>query len=340
MTAQLHVEDLYRSMCRMRYLEEAAAQLWREGLVSGEMHMGEGEEATVAGVLAHVVEGDALAVDHRSSAAFAGRGVDAEAILRELLGDENGLDGGCAGHMHLMSPEHLVAASGIVGSAGPVACGFGFASQLRGAGHIAVAFFGDGAVNEGMLLEAFNLARAWHLPVLFVCKDNRWAINTRSRSVTGGSLRKRAAGFGLPVFSVDGTDVVAVWRVAGDAVRLVRQGHPAFLLARVHRAEGHFLGDRLRTVARQPRALAPELRMMLEAMAKERGGPRTARLRSAARLSRTVGTLAAEGVQHDPLDRARRRLSADAATRIELDVQQQISEALERARAGSVSEHA
>lgn len=340
MAAQPDMESLYRTMCRMRYVEEAAARLWRDGLVSGEMHLGVGEEALVAGVLAHLDEGDALAVDHRSTPPFVGRGVDPEAILRELLGDEAGLDGGRAGHMHLMSPEHLLAASGIVGAAGPVACGFGLAAQLRGEGQIGVAFFGDGAVNEGMLMEALNLAAAWRLPVLFVCKDNRWAINTRTRGVTGGSLRARAEGFGLPVRSVDGTDVVAVWRVAGDLVRRVRRDAPAFLVARVNRAEGHFLGDRLHAIARDPRAFQPELRPMLEALRSEHGAPYAARLRSLERLSRIVGTLGADRLRRDPLDRARRSLPCALVEVIERDVEAEVDEALRRAVGGSVGAHA
>lgn len=332
MTERPDIAHLYQSMCRMRYFEEAAAQLWRDGLISGEMHLGIGEEAVVAGVLAHVADGDALAVDHRSTPPLLGRGVDPEAMLRELVGDERGLSGGHAGHMHLMSPEHLAAASGIVGSAGPIACGFGLAAQLRGEGRIAVAFFGDGAVNEGMLMEAFNLASAWRLPVLFVCKDNRWAINTRSRSVTGGTLRARAEGFGLPVQSVDGTDVLAVWRAAGDAVQSVRQGGPQFLLAHVQRTEGHFLGDRLRQIALDPRAIRPELPPMLSALRSQRGAPRAARIRSIARLSRTIGTLGTERLQRDPLARARHRLAAAEADEIERHAHAEIDEALRRTR--------
>lgn len=340
MTAQPDMHELYRSMCRMRYVEQAAAQLWHGGLISGEMHLGVGEEALVAGVLAHLTERDALAVDHRSTPPFVARGVDPEAILRELLGDEAGLDGGRAGHMHLMSPEHLAAASGIVGSAGPIACGFGLAAQRHGDGRIAVAFFGDGAVNEGMLMEAFNLAAAWRLPVLFVCKDNRWAINTRSHSVTGGSLRMRAAGFGLPVRSVDGTDVRAVWRSARDAVYRVRCGDPTFLLARVNRTEGHFLGDRLREIAHDPHAMGPEVSPMLAALRSDRGAPFAARLQSVARLSRTIGTLGTDRLQRDPLARARRRLTQAEADAIERDAHAEIDEALQRARTGFVMTHA
>jgi pyruvate dehydrogenase E1 component alpha subunit len=340
MAAQPDLPNLYRTMCRIRYMEQAAAELWRDGLISGEMHMGIGEEAVAAGVAAHLDDGDALLVDHRSTPPFVARGVDPEAILRELLGDPQGLDDGRAGHMHLMSPEHRIAASGIVGSAGPVACGFGLSAQVRGDGSIAVAFFGDGAVNEGMLMEAMNLAAAWRLPVLFVCKDNRWAISTRSSAVTGGSLHKRAAGFGLPVVAVDGGDVRAVWRTAGEAVRRVRRGRPVFMVARVHRPTGHFLGDRLLAMAHDPREMRPELRPMLNALRSDSGARLPARLRAVARLSRTVSATGADGLRPDPLARARRRLAPETVAAIEQETRAELAQALRAARNGLVTSDA
>lgn len=332
--------SLYRTMCRIRFVEEASAQLWREGLVSGELHSGTDEEAVAAGVVAHLRSGDALAVDHRCTPAFVARGVEPLAILRELLGDPEGLDGGCAGHMHLMAPGHRIAASGIVGSTGPVACGFALAAQQAAAGDIAVAFFGDGAVNEGMLMEAFNLASAWRLPVLFVCKDNRWAVNTRSGSVTGGNLRRRAAGFGLPVLSADGRDVTAVWRSAKRAVRQVRRGRPVFLLVRVGRSDGHFLGDRLLALTRDRRALNAELGPMVRALREAGGAPTTARLHAVERLGMTIGTLRADRLRCDPLARTRARLHPATAELVEEDTRAEISDAVRLARPGAEAAHA
>lgn len=319
MSAQPDLAQLYLQMCRMREVERVVAGLWHAGLVSGELHLGTGEEATVAGVLAHLGDGDAISVDYRSTPPFVARGVDVEAILLELLGDERGLDGGRGGHMHLLSPAHLAAASGIVGAPAPVACGFGLAAQQAGAGHVAVAFFGDGAINEGMVMESLNLAVVWRLPVVFVCKDNRWAVTTRSGSVTGGGLRRRALGFGLPVVSVDGREVEAVWRIAERAVDRARRGHgPTFVIARVERMEGHFLGDPLIRVATDVRELATEVKPLVAGLRKGAGAPTAVRLRSLARLTGTIGT-AALGRPHrrDPLSRVRRRLPAGDAERIE-----------------------
>ena len=328
--------QLYRQMCRMREVERAVAGLWHAGLVSGELHLGTGEEATIAGVLAHLEDGDALAVDYRSTPPLVARGVDVEAILLELLGDRRGLDAGRGGHMHLLSPEHLAAASGIVGAPAALVCGFGLAAQQAGAGHVAVAFFGDGAVNEGMVMESLNLAVVWRLPVVFVCKDNRWAVTTRSGSVTGGGLRRRARGFGLPVVNVDGREVVAVWRAAARAVDRARRGQgPTFVIARVERMDGHFLGDPLLRVATDVRELATEVTPLIRGLRLGVGAPTAVRLRSLARLTGTIGT-AALGRTHrrDPLTRVRRRLPPADAARIERAAGAEVEAALRSAHDG------
>ena len=234
--------SLYRQMLRSRRFEEFVKDLWEKGKISGEMHLGIGEEAIAAGVVDHLQEGDAMALDHRGTPPLVARGVDLVLLLREFLGRGNGLCSGMGGHMHLFSPEHLAASSGIVGSSGPVAAGFALAAQSLRPENLAVAFFGEGAMNQGMLVEALNLAVAWKLPVLFVCKDNQWAITTPSHSVTGGNLIDRAKAFGMPAMEIDGTDVEAVWNAAGQGADRARNGNgPTFLLAHCPRLEGHFL---------------------------------------------------------------------------------------------------
>ncbi len=245
--------SLYAPMLRSRLFEEAVAQLWHDGLISGEMHLGTGEEAIIAGIVDHLRAGDAMALDHRSSAALLMRGVDPALLLRELLGFPDGLCGGMGGHMHLFSKEYLAASSGIVGAEGPTAAGFALAAQVLRPGAVAVAFFGDGAMNQGMLLESMNLASAWNLPVLFVCKDDGWAITTQSHRVTGGDLGERARGLGVPAVEVDGRDVTSVWEAAGRAIESARSGRgPSFLHARCVHLEGHFLGFQLIRIVRAP----------------------------------------------------------------------------------------
>jgi len=192
-------------------------------------------------------------VDHRGSAAFLMRGVDPVLLLREMLGQDEGLCGGRGGHMHLFSKEHLAASSGIVGAGGPTAIGFALAAQYLRPGAIAVAFFGEGAMNQGMLMESINLAALWNLPVLFVCKDDGWAITTKPGASTRGDMGERVRGLGADYIDVDGLDVEQVWRAAQHAIERARAGTgPTLLRARCVHLEGHFLGLVLLRMARNP----------------------------------------------------------------------------------------
>jgi len=238
--------QLYELMLRSRRFEEAVKKLWDEGKISGEMHLGIGEEAIMAGVISQLKEGDAMALDHRGTSPLIMRGVDMVALLLEFLGHSQGLCAGMGGHMHLYSKEHLAASSGIVGSSGPAATGFALALKYKRTNNIAVAFFGEGSMNQGMMLESMNLASVWKLPVLFVCKDNEWAITTLSKEVTGGTLVDRAKGLGIEGAEVDGMDVAVVLKVANDAISKMRKdGGPYFIHAHCVHKTGHFLGDPL-----------------------------------------------------------------------------------------------
>ncbi len=251
---------LYALMLKSRLFEEAIAKLWHEGLISGEMHHGTGEEAIVAGVVSQLREGDAMALDHRGSAALIMRGVDPRLILRELLGRPDGLCGSMGGHMHLFSREHLAASSGIVGAGGPTGAGFALAAQVLRPGSVSIAFIGEGAMNQGMLMESLNLAAVWNLPLVFVCKDDDWSITTRSGEMTGRDLRRRVEGLGVPVFEADGRDVRSVWEAAGKVIDRARSGRgPGFLLARCVHLEGHFLGLQTLRIVRHPFTEIPKI---------------------------------------------------------------------------------
>jgi TPP-dependent pyruvate/acetoin dehydrogenase alpha subunit len=320
--------DLYRQMARMRSFEEAVGDLWWRGLISGEMHLGIGEEGIVAGVLAHLEEGDAVALDHRPTAALLGRGADPRAMLLEMLGHEQGSGRGRGGHMHLFDRDRLVASSGIVGSSGPLVCGFALSRLLLQPGSVAVAFFGESAINQGMLMEALNLAVVWKLPVVFVCKDNGWAISTRSNRMTGGSPGGRAAAFGMPIRRVDGSSVAAVWAAAGKAVRRARRGRgPSFLWATCQRPRGHFEDDPLLRFIEDLREVGGEIpRLARGSLDREAGGLRS----RMAGVGRVVGTLLRMtatrlGPRRDPLRKAARGLDEvelaglDAAARAEVE---------------------
>ncbi|MFX0003587.1 MAG: thiamine pyrophosphate-dependent dehydrogenase E1 component subunit alpha [Candidatus Hodarchaeota archaeon] len=255
--AEFEIWQLYRKMLYSRLFENAVKDLWDKGMISGEMHLGTGEEAIIAGVVSQLEQGDAIAVDHRGTSSFIIRGIEPTLLLLEFLGHSKGLCAGKGGHMHLFSKEHLIASSGIVGASGPAATGFALALNYKKERNIAVAFFGEGAINQGMMLESLNLASIWKLPVLFVCKDNNWAVSTITNEVTGGNLIDRAKGFGIEGYEVDGTDVEAVWKVTNEAISKIRNNDgPQFIHARCVHTEGHFLGDPLLRYNRNPNLLA------------------------------------------------------------------------------------
>lgn len=218
--------------------------------------------------------------------------------------------------MHLFDKAHLVASSGIVGSAGPAACGFALAAQHLRPGSVAVAFFGEGALNQGMLLESLNLALVWELPVIFVCKDDDWAITTRSRKMVREPVTARARGFGLPVADVDGREVLAVWEAAREAIERGRSGQgPSFIRARCVHLEGHFLGYQLLRLMRRPLKEMPRIALPLtKAFIQPRGGALAERLRGMKTVLSTVLHTLNDPRQsggYDPLRLTRQRLLAE-----------------------------
>jgi TPP-dependent pyruvate/acetoin dehydrogenase alpha subunit len=308
--------SLYELMLKSRLFEEAVAQLWRDGMISGEMHLGTGEEGIIAGVVSQLQVGDALALDHRATAALLMRGVDPVLILREFFGYADGLCGGMGGHMHLFSREHLAASSGIVGAEGPAVCGFALSAQYLRPGAIAVAFFGDGAMNQGMLMESLNLAATWKLPALFVCKDDGWAITTRSATVTGGDLGKRARSLDLPAMDVDGCNVSEVWEACHTAIERARAGHgPTFLHCRCVHSEGHFLGLQTIRVVRDPFKEMPGIAAPLTGSFLRPGGAglgeRLAGLKTVLKTVLSTAQDPRRDPANDPLQRLRTSLEPD-----------------------------
>ncbi len=331
------VWTLYPLMLRSRLFENEVIRLWNEGKISGEMHLSIGEEAIVAGVMAHLEEGDALALDHRGTAPLIMRGVDPVLLMKELLGQSDGLCCGMGGHMHLFSREHLAASSGIVGASAPAAVGFALSAQYIRPGKIALAFFGEGAVNQGMVMESFNLAASWKLPVLFICKDNQWSITTPSESVTSGTLTERAKSFGMHVCELDGSDVLAVWKAAREVIELARQGKgPSFLHMHCVRPEGHFLGDPLIRISRQPiKEMKKMAGPLLKSVTKIKGTSIFQRSASLGKVSATLGkNLKSQMLKwHDPLQILRDHLKSDNERLIESEntIKNEIEKILKKA---------
>ena len=317
--------SLYTLMIKSRLYEEAISRLWHDGKISGEMHLGTGEEAIIAGVVGHLGEGDAMALDHRGTAALLMRGIDPVLILRELLGESDGLCGGMGGHMHLFSKEYLAASSGIVGAAGPTAAGFALAAQYLRPKTIAVAFFGEGAMNQGMLMESLNLASVWKLPLLFVCKDDTWSITAESKQMTGGTMKERDLGLGVTYREVNGLDVSAVWSIAGEAIENIRAGAgPVFLWAYCSHLEGHFLGYQLLKIVREPFKEMPKISGPLtRSVLKMKGAGLNERLAGIKTiLSAVVKTLRdpRQDKNNDPLKLARESIASDIEQLKDLEV--------------------
>lgn len=324
----------YENMLKSRLFEKAVADAWKKGMISGEMHLSVGEEAIVAGTVLHLEEGDAMALDHRGTAPLVMRGLDLESLFLEFLGHPSGLCKGNGGHMHLFSRSNLSASSGIVGASGPTAAGFALAAKHRQNGKLALAFFGEGAMNQGMLLESMNLAVAWKLPVIFICKDNKWAITTVSASVTGGKLVERARSFKMPAEKVDGSDVHHVWKAAKKAVNLARKGRgPSYIHATCRHPEGHFLGDPLIRVVRKPVSEGIKVAgPLMKSIKHKKGASLVRRSMDLASVSAVIGKTTKDQAlgKKDPIKKLRRKLKSDKTylNMIEEKVKDQVEQAI------------
>ncbi len=234
-----------RKMLLIRHFEEVAEQLTLRGRTSG-MHPAVGQEAVAVGVAAALEPEDAVAATHRDHHHALAAGLAPERVMAELFGRTTGVVGGRSGSMHLADVGHgFLGGNGIVGAGVGLAAGAALAAKLRDDHSIAVGLVGDGGLNTGRTWESANLAGAWSLPLIIVCENNLYAVETPFTSVTaGGSPVKRAEGFGLAAESVDGQDVVAVYRAVERArERAVQGGGATFLEARTYRYTGHGAGE-------------------------------------------------------------------------------------------------
>ena len=232
--------------------------------------------------------------------------------------------------MHIFSKLHLLASSGIVGASGPAAVGFAMAAQYLRPGKISVAFFGEGSVNQGMMMESFNLASVMKLPVLFVCKDSGMAITTQSSDVTAGNLTERAQAFDMPAMELDGNDVEIVWQATRSAIANARSGKgPSFILAKCKRPQGHFLGDPLLRIVNEPiKELVKIAGPFVKSITRLSGTSLKDRISSlkivTSLLGKTVKDKFAE--RQDPLLILREKIENKAAiTNIEEEVNQEMS---------------
>ena len=238
---------MHRTMLLIRHFEETVRSLATAGAVPGLAHLCAGQEATNVGVIAALEKGDMIASHHRGHGHCIAKGADVTGLLAEILGKEMGLCGGRSGSMHVIDLDNgNLGTNGIVGGGIPLAAGAALAARARGGKEVFVCFFGDGALNQGLLHECMNMAAIWKLPVIFVCENNGFGEFTAIDDVTAGpSIIGRGEVFGIPSKMIDGMDVRTVYAAASRAVAHARAGKgPSFIVCNTWRFGGHHVGDK------------------------------------------------------------------------------------------------
>jgi acetoin:2,6-dichlorophenolindophenol oxidoreductase subunit alpha len=236
----------YRTMRAIREFEERVHSEFATGEIPGFVHLYAGEEASAVGVCGNLDGRDTIASTHRGHGHCIAKGVDVSEMMAEIYGRKTGSCHGKGGSMHIADlSKGMLGANGIVGGGPPLICGTALAAKIKGTGGVSVAFFGDGASNQGTTLESMNLASVWNLPAIFVAENNGYAETTSSTwSVASDNIADRAAGFGMPGVVVDGFDFFAAQEAASEAISRAREGGgPTLLEMKFTRYFGHFEGD-------------------------------------------------------------------------------------------------
>jgi acetoin:2,6-dichlorophenolindophenol oxidoreductase subunit alpha len=238
--------NVYQTMRAIREFEERVHTEFATGEIPGFVHLYAGEEASAVGVCRNLDDRDTIASTHRGHGHCIAKGVDVREMMAEIYGRRTGSCHGKGGSMHIADlSKGMLGANGIVGGGPPLICGTALAAKLKGNGGVGVAFFGDGASNQGTTLESMNLASVWNLPAIFVAENNGYAETTSSTwSVASDNIADRAAGFGMPGAIVDGFDFFAVHEAASEAIARAREGGgPTLIEMKFTRYFGHFEGD-------------------------------------------------------------------------------------------------
>ena len=236
---------LYRTMVLVREVEQALSRLFANSEVPGFIHLSLGQEAISAGVASALRPQDSLATTHRGHGHVLARGIDVDGFFKEIMGRAGGLCKGRGGSMHVADLSlGILGANGIVGAGIPIALGSAIAHATRKTGGVAVAFFGDGAMAEGVLHETLNMAALWKCPLLLVCENNGWSEFSPTSRQFAAKLEALAAAFGIAYQKVDGNDVAAVAEASSAATEALRAGRGPFVLECItHRVRGHYEGD-------------------------------------------------------------------------------------------------
>jgi acetoin:2,6-dichlorophenolindophenol oxidoreductase subunit alpha len=242
---QARALHMYRQMLAIRLFEERVNDLYTRALMPGLAHLYSGEEAVAVGVCEALHRDDYITSTHRGHGHCLAKGAAPDRMFAELLGKEAGYCKGKGGSMHIADPDtgNLGANAIVAGSAG-IATGAAFSSKRLGNGRVAVCFFGEGALGQGVIYEVMNMAAIWKLPVIYVCENNLYNEYTHMSETTAGDPMLRAAGFGVLAEAVDGQDARAVYAVMAKLVERARRGEgPAFVWANTYRFTGHHVGD-------------------------------------------------------------------------------------------------
>ena len=296
--------EMYRNMAMIRYFDQRAVEEFHAGNIPGVVHAYIGEEAVAVGVCAALRRDDKIVSTHRGHGHTIAKGADIKRMMAELFGRSNGYCHGKGGSMHIADFHiGMLGANGIVGAGLPIATGAALAAQLEKGDRVAVAFFGDGASNEGAFHGSLNLASIWKLPVIFVCENNRWASSVASSyALSVEDVSARATSYNMPGVIVDGTDALAIYETTAQAVRRARAGEgPTLIECKTYRWRIH---------------------------SEQRGNPRDPRPQAEIDM----------GPQRDPLTSFASRLLAQGITteatlkQIEQEVQQAVADAVDFAK--------
>lgn len=238
--------DMYRKMFTIRTFECKIRDLFTNGVIVGDLHLSSGQEAVAVGVCSNLRNIDTINTTHRGHGHCIAKGADVKRMMAEFFAKRTGLCKGKGGSMHLADLSvGMLGASAIVGGGIPTAVGAALSFKMRKTDQVAVAFFGDGATNQGTFHESVNLAAIWDLPVVFVCENNQYAESTPvSYAIRVKNIADRAAAYGIPGVLVNGMDILAVYEATNQAVKRARKGEgPTLLDCKTYRYEGHEVGD-------------------------------------------------------------------------------------------------
>jgi pyruvate dehydrogenase E1 component alpha subunit len=238
--------EAYRHMLLIRRFEEKAGQLYGMGFIGGFCHLYIGQEAVVTGMQLSLKEGDQVITGYRDHGHMLACGMSPRGVMAELTGRRGGLSKGKGGSMHMFSKEkHFYGGHGIVGAQVSLGTGLAFANRYRDNGNVSLAYFGDGAANQGQVYESFNMASLWKLPVVYIIENNRYAMGTSvSRASAETDFSKRGISFNIPGIQVDGMDVRAVKAAGDEATAWARSGKgPMILEMQTYRYRGHSMSD-------------------------------------------------------------------------------------------------